>query len=248
MNLLGVKMSDLNLEQSLEFVKGALRAKRKIKIYTPNPEILVEAYNDPSFKEILNKSDLNICDAKGVELFANGTLTRITGVDFLLQICKLAEELNKRVFLLGSESEEVLKNAKKKLISKYPNLKVVGVSRGLQIEKNTKGIGYSKEENSKLLQDINDLEPDILFVAFGHKKQEFWIDENLDKLNQVKIAMGVGGALDMISEKTKRAPILLRKIGLEWLWRLILEPSRYKRIFNAVIIFPYLCYKENPKN
>jgi N-acetylglucosaminyldiphosphoundecaprenol N-acetyl-beta-D-mannosaminyltransferase len=82
--------------------------------------------------------------------------------------------------------------------------------------------------------------PDILFVALGAPKQERWIFENLNKLESVKLAMGVGGAFDFLSGKTKRAPLWMRKIGLEWFWRLIIEPRRVKRIIDAVIVFPVI--------
>ena len=82
------------------------------------------------------------------------------------------------------------------------------------------------------------VKPDILFVAFGHGKQEKWINEYLRDLPSVKIAMGVGGAFDYLSGQTSRAPLWMRKIGLEWLYRLIREPKRLKRIWRAVIIFP----------
>jgi N-acetylglucosaminyldiphosphoundecaprenol N-acetyl-beta-D-mannosaminyltransferase len=85
--------------------------------------------------------------------------------------------------------------------------------------------------------------PDVLFVAFGMGKQEKWINENLRKLPSVKIVMGVGGAFDYISGVISRAPLFLRRIGLEWLYRLARQPSRIKRIFNATVVFAYFLIK-----
>ena len=94
-----------------------------------------------------------------------------------------------------------------------------------------------KDEN--LLKKINEKNPDIIFVALGGLKQEKWIDVNLKNLPSVKLAMGIGGAFDFISGKIKRAPLVMRKLGLEWLFRLFLEPRRIKRIFNATVRFSY---------
>ncbi|MEA3272166.1 MAG: WecB/TagA/CpsF family glycosyltransferase, partial [Patescibacteria group bacterium] len=99
-------------------------------------------------------------------------------------------------------------------------------------------------DRENLLAKINFARPDIIFVAFGHGKQEKWIAENLNKLPSVKIAMGIGGAFDFISGKAKRAPTIFQRAGLEWFWRLIKEPQRYKRIYNATIKFGLLCLSD----
>src|SRR3989338_5352072 len=95
-------------------------------------------------------------------------------------------------------------------------------------------------DNRVIIEHINAVKPEILFVALGHGRQEKWIYENFEKLPSVKLAMGVGGAFDFFAGRIRRAPKLLRSVGLEWLWRLILEPRRYGRILNAVLVFPYL--------
>jgi len=98
--------------------------------------------------------------------------------------------------------------------------------------------------NNELIQSINKAQPDILFVAFGAPKQEKWIYENLKKMPSVKLAMGVGGSFDFISGKVKRAPLIFQKAGLEWFWRLILEPWRFRRIYNATVKFGWLVLKD----
>jgi N-acetylglucosaminyldiphosphoundecaprenol N-acetyl-beta-D-mannosaminyltransferase len=166
-----------------------------------------------------------------------------------LEICKIAEADNKSVYLLGSGSDEVVKRTEENLKQKFPNLKVVGWGRGPGIKEssvsvqpfnNSIGLIVDAEENVKILEDINQAKPDILFVAFGMGKQEKWIVENLKKIPGVKIAMGVGGAFDYISGSVKRAPLLLRKIGLEWLYRLVKQPRRVVRIWNATVKFLWL--------
>jgi exopolysaccharide biosynthesis WecB/TagA/CpsF family protein len=100
-----------------------------------------------------------------------------------------------------------------------------------------------KSKNNELIQRINKAKPDILFVAFGVPKQEKWIYENIKKMPSVKLAIGVGGSFDFISGKIKRAPLIFQKSGLEWLWRLILEPRRIKRIYTATVKFGWLVLK-----
>jgi N-acetylglucosaminyldiphosphoundecaprenol N-acetyl-beta-D-mannosaminyltransferase len=101
--------------------------------------------------------------------------------------------------------------------------------------------GTPDPKNDSMLQNIiNDAKPDLLFVAYGAPKQELWLERNLPHLRTIKVAMGVGGAFDFITGIRKRAPLWMRKIGLEWLFRVIQQPSRLKRIINATIIFPLI--------
>ena len=97
--------------------------------------------------------------------------------------------------------------------------------------------------NKQLIRRINNAQPEILFVALGAPKQEIWIYENLKKMPSVKLAMGVGGSFDFISGRIKRAPLIFQRLGLEWLWRLILEPRRIKRIYNATAKFGWVVLK-----
>ncbi|MEA2098429.1 MAG: WecB/TagA/CpsF family glycosyltransferase [Patescibacteria group bacterium] len=100
---------------------------------------------------------------------------------------------------------------------------------------------------NNLIQRINKAQPDIIFVAFGAPKQEEWICKNLKKMPSVKLAIGVGGSFDFISGKVKRAPLIFQKLWLEWLWRLILEPRRVGRIYNATVKFSWLVLKRSFK-
>ncbi len=99
---------------------------------------------------------------------------------------------------------------------------------------------FDKEENNKLLERVKQAKPDILFVAFGHGKQEKWLAEFIKEMPSVKVAMGVGGAFDYLSGRVRRAPRLVRQLGLEWLWRLIFQPWRVSRIWRAVWTFSFL--------
>ncbi|MFA7244795.1 MAG: WecB/TagA/CpsF family glycosyltransferase [Candidatus Magasanikbacteria bacterium] len=243
--ILGVKISKLDLGSSRLLISNFLSTKGQYKVFTPNPEMLVDAQKDSYFRRVLNSADLNICDGHGIKFLSKEHLTVINGVDFMIDICKIAEQKNYTVFFLGSGNEDVLKEMKKKLQIKFLNLKVVGFDPGLNIKLQKDGsrnmlIQYDKQENIHILEIIKTSQAQILFVAFGHNKQEKWIEENMSKLPNVKLFMGVGGSFDFISGQVKRAPKLMRKLGLEWLYRLLKQPKRFTRIFKATVIFSFL--------
>jgi len=243
-NILGVNTSTDSKQEILKKVSYFLSGNKQRYIVTPNPEFLLAAAKDEEFYYILNKADIAIPDGAGLTLaglLMGRLVERISGVDLMRDICKIAEQENKSVFLLGG-TEGVAREAEQKLKKLYPNLRIAGAETGLEagewaIERGqwVKGEARSK----KLEARVNEVQPDIIFVAFGHIKQEKWMFHSLPHLPSVKIAMGVGGSFDFIAGRIKRAPKIMRIIGLEWLWRLLQEPKkRMPRIYDAVVKFP----------
>ncbi|MBW6440838.1 WecB/TagA/CpsF family glycosyltransferase [Patescibacteria group bacterium] len=155
---------------------------------------------------------------------------RTTGIDLIYRICESENIKDKRIYLLGAEGE-VANRAANNLKRKYSNIDIVGAEEGIRKSQD------SNTENEELIQRINRVTPNIIFVAFGVPKQEIWISDNLKKMPSVKIAIGVGGSFDFIAGKIKRAPLFFQRLGLEWLYRLIKEPKRIKRIYNATVKF-----------
>ncbi|HBU06473.1 MAG TPA: glycosyltransferase [Candidatus Magasanikbacteria bacterium] len=236
MNVLGVQVDNYSKKQVLEKVTEFLLSNKQNKIFTPNPEMLVDAQKDEYFKTVLNSGDFNVCDGFGLQLVSG--VKRYPGIELMLDVCKLAEEKNKSVYLLGSGSDEITKDTADELKNRFPNLKVCGMNKGPNITYHISHITYQNDnENEEIVHNIIMSAPDILFVAFGHGKQEKWIYENLKDLPSVKISMGVGGSFDFISGKVKRAPRLMRKIGLEWVYRLVCQPWRFGRIWKATVVF-----------
>lgn len=228
-SILGVRIDNVTMEEAISRVEEMIRDGKKHYVVTPNPEFLVDAQKDQEFKRILNEADLSLPDGIGL-VFASSVLGlplsgRLSGTDFMEKLCEEAAKRGWGVFLLGA-GEGVADQAAQVLAEKYPRLKVLGSSAG-----NTRDI---LDEGRGV---------DLLFVAFGHKKQEKWIVRNLPHLN-VAVAMGVGGAFDFISQKVRRAPRWIRRAGGEWFWRLLLEPWRARRIFKAVVVFPWLVLKD----
>lgn len=256
MEILGVRIDNLRREEAQARVRLFLNSSGPKKIFTPNPEFLVRAQQDKFFKEILATGDLNLCDGFGVSLFTG--IKRITGADFVWDIFKIAEENENRIFLLGTGNENVLAQAEKKILKKFSKLKIVGKDKGpvitddFYLKKKSAcfdcgdkiWLKINKEENDRLIKKINDSGAEVILVAFGMGKQEKWIYENLAKIPKAKVFMGVGGSLDYVAEKVKRAPCWMRCIGIEWIYRLIQEPKRSSRILNATLKFVYLVIKE----
>ncbi len=242
MILLGIRIDNLSKKKAIEKIVNFLDGGQH-KIFTPNPEMLVDASRDDYFREVLNSGSLNICDGSGIKLVSKEKIQRIPGIDFMLDICQVAESKGKSIYLLGSGSREVLDKTIVNLKLKFTNLRIAGSNQGPKIEmqkENERIVNkIDQNQNEQLVDDIIMAAPDILFVGFGHSKQEKWIDENLSQLPSIKIAMGVGGSFDYIAGKIKRAPKLVQRIGFEWLWRLIHQPSRIKRIYKATAVFMF---------
>ena len=225
--LLGVGFNNLRINDVLELmIKGLEKSEEKYYIVTPNPEILVLANNDPVYKKVINNAKLALPDGIGVmmasRLLSKPLRWRIHGVDLMESICR---EVSKRPITVGflGGGANVAESAAECLRVKYPGLKVNFTEEEWNFEKKHP-------------------ETDILFVAFGSPKQEIWIAKNLSRL-PVKVAIGVGGAFDFVSRKVMRAPVLVRKIGLEWLFRLIIQPWRIERQLR-LIKFIFLVCKE----
>ena len=245
LSLLGVRIDSKTKRQALEKLASFLDSNEQHMVFTPNPEMLVAAVDNEYYRDVLNRASLNICDGFGVQIFAKGRVERIPGIDFVYDICELAEHENKKVYIVGSKDQETIGKAAEELKKKFPKLNLAGFKKGPKIEidywNNKTALEYAQTENDDLVGEIIETAPDILLVGFGVIKQEQWIDENLPNMPSVKVAMGVGGSFDVIGGRLKRAPKFMRSLGFEWLWRLFLEPSRTKRIWTAVVIFPYRC-------
>ena len=234
MNILDVKINSLTWPKALEQTKLFLNDNQQHIIATINPEMVVSAQKDPEFKEVLNQADLSLPDGFGVILaswfLGNKLKSRITGVDFSWKLAELAENSGYSICLVGGEKNSGPK-AVKVLKKKFPRLTVFTSGNNLKLN------------DPIIIKEINEFKPNILLVAFGFGRQEKWIANNLDKLPSADIAIGVGGTFDFISGRVRRAPKLMRRLGLEWLWRLVYQPWRWKRILTATCKFSYLVVK-----
>ncbi len=213
-------------------------------VMTPNPEMLVLAHRDARFAAVLRHADLAVADGFGLLLAAKvrgvRIPERITGVDFIGDLAAIAIRKEKTVFLLGGKGN-VAARAADALKAAHPGLRIAGAENGGTVMTDDGGVPRIAAES---MNRIRAAKPDILFVAFGHGTQERWIAAHLVELPTVRLAIGIGGAFDFLADDVRRAPAPMRALGLEWLWRLLAQPWRWRRIVDAVIVFPWLAITE----
>jgi len=228
-NIGGVFLNNLTKEELIGRVKEFLNDDKQRYFVTPNPEFVVYAQKDSEFKEILNKAEISLPDGVGLVVASlmkyRRKIKRLPGTDTVEFLAlKLADQKARIAFLGGLD--DVALRAAEKMRKKYGNENIFGFPDGTSNE------------------IINNARPQIIFVGIGSPKQERWIVENMKKIPSGKIFMGVGGAFDFISDKVKRAPKAVREMGLEWLFRLILQPFRWKRAIRATLIFMAVVLKD----
>ena len=232
MTLLGVPLDAVTPDQAVLKILRLLEGNRQHQVCTPNNEMIVESACNPTFRRILKDSSFNIPDSTGLLWMARVTHqrlpVRVTGTDTLERLCRILTA-DHPVFLLGARPG-VAEKAALILKGRNPRLKIVGTFAGSPRERDAQDI----------IARVNASNATLLFVAYGSPAQEVWINRYLPSFTSVRVAMGVGGALDFVAGVQKRAPGFLQSIGLEWLWRLVHEPKRWRRIWNAVVVFPSL--------
>ncbi|MSR84907.1 WecB/TagA/CpsF family glycosyltransferase [Candidatus Uhrbacteria bacterium] len=207
-------------------------------IVTANPEILLEARRDPGYAKIIQQADARIVDGFGlwIACAVRGRLVpRMTGVELGECLLKEAAEKQWRVALLGGGHPDTAEEAREKIQQKYPGL-LLHVEYGGRFDRE----GNMDDQGESALDRLMLFSPELLFVAIGHPKQDFWIAKHLADFPQLKVVTGVGGAIDFWAGVIQRAPKIFQRLGLEWVWRLMQEPRRLKRILRAVIVFPLL--------
>ncbi|NQT49342.1 WecB/TagA/CpsF family glycosyltransferase [Candidatus Kuenenbacteria bacterium] len=236
--ILGVQITDQPMDFVLQKIDQFLNSNDQHKIYTPNPEICLKAEKDDEYRHVLNRADINIPDGIGLKLGAKilgETLeNRVAGSDLTKEILEKYKDTETKVFIvLRNDSLSTEADIKKLFKEKYPKL-------NFQISQ----IDIKNPDNcDEVLNSINTFGPKILFVTLGAPAQEFWINKYIKLIPGVKVAIGIGGSIDFLTEKIKRAPKLVRDSGLEWAYRLYQEPSRLKRIKNATADFLLVCHK-----
>lgn len=220
--ILGVKVDNVTEGEALDRVEAFIRDGRPHQIVTVNPEFVVMAQEDQDFRDILNRADLALPDGVGL-LWASRFLgsplrQRVAGSDLVEGLAGLAARRGYSLFLLGARPG-VGQQAAQRFQARYPGLRIAGTHPG----------SPSPEEEEEVAARVRAASPDILLVAYGAPTQDRWVRRNLERLG-VPVCMGVGGALDFVSGKVRRAPPWVRRLGLEWLFRLAQEPWRWRRM------------------
>ncbi len=220
-NILGSYIDIIDFAGAIDQIKTYIRLKKPTQVITLNAEIVYNAQEDKKLQKIINQADLVTPDGIGIVWAARRlgweVKERVTGIDMVYNICEEAEKEGYKIYLLGA-APEVITKAAANLRQDYPQLNIVGTKDGY----------FTEEEIANIIDEIKKARPDILLVALGAPKQEYFIDEHKEAL-EVPVSIGVGGSFDVIAGVKKRAPAIFIKLNLEWLYRLITEPSRIKR-------------------
>jgi len=232
--ILGVKLDTLSKQSLLNRIAESISKKEKFLLYTVNNEFIVEANSNHPYKQALNRSTCSIADSTGVvwavKKLHQKTIERIPGADLFIDLLELADSKKYSIFLLGG-GKGVGELTKKKISMQFPNIPSISYLDEVKIS--------PLAENKDIIDVINKSGCEMLFVALGSPKQELLIDSLQSKL-KCSLMIGVGGTFDYYSGKIKRAPDFMKEMGLEWLYRLIKQPARAKRIYKALITFPLL--------
>jgi N-acetylglucosaminyldiphosphoundecaprenol N-acetyl-beta-D-mannosaminyltransferase len=230
----GIPVDGLTMEEIISRVESS--SARPFWIVTANPEILLFAKREPSYADTLRRADLRMVDGTGLSVMGRlrgARLTRVTGVDLAEELARWAAKNNRSVALIGGERTDVAIRALHSLQAKIPGLRGIAEHGGLITRD---GEGDVMTDDACMRISLSD--PAVIFVAFGHPKQERWIERYRHEFPNARAIIGVGGTLEYWAGTAKRAPGYIRAIGMEWLYRLITEPKRWKRIWDAVVVFP----------
>lgn len=220
-DILGIPFVNTTKPQFVQQLDNHLSKQEKIFVVTANPEIVMKAKEEVQYKSVIDKATYITADGIGVvkaaQLLNKPIPERVTGYDTMVELLALAEKKRYSIYLLGGQ-QETLEKAIANIKTSHPQINIVGHHNG-----------FFDWSSNKIQEEIASKKPDLIFVALGVPKQENWIAENLPHFEK-GVFMGVGGSFDVIAGTVERAPEVWQKANLEWLYRLIKQPSRWKRM------------------
>ncbi|MBW7475015.1 WecB/TagA/CpsF family glycosyltransferase [Paenibacillus oenotherae] len=222
-SIYGIRFSKLNMQDTVKYLTQRVEQGVTTQVITGNPIMVMTGLENQAFHRVMCGAELVVPDGTGVVWAASRigepVAERVAGFDLMHQLLGVGQSRGWRVYLLGS-SQTVIEITAKKLQEQYPGIIIAGYHNGF----------FGPEDDASVIQQIRDSKPDMLFVARAVDTQEPWIGRYKDQL-AVPIMMGVGGTFDIIAGVLKRAPRIVQKLRLEWLYRLLKQPTRYKRMY-----------------
>lgn len=233
--ILGAKVDCVTMDEALARIESFIAAKTPHIVVTADSSGLVAAQSDQVFREILRTADLVTPDSAGVLWAAKrkraNISARVSGVDILARLCALSADKGYRLFFLGA-APGVAEMAAEKLRLLYPGCNIVGTKHGY----------FPADSDEVVAREVAESKLDVLFVAMGIPRQEKFIAAT-KKIIQAPVAIGVGGSLDVFSGRAKRAPKLIQKLNLEWLWRVMLNPRKFSKV-KSLPVFAWRVMRE----
>lgn len=220
-SVLGISFDNKTKGTLLKELMKRIHQNKKTFVVTANPEIVMYAKKDPSYMSLVNEADYVIADGigiiKGSRILGKPIVERVAGYDLMISLLEEADKNGSRVYLLGAK-KDVLQSTVQKVQERYPSIHLVGARNG-----------YFDFSDPSVIEQVQQTEPDMVFVATGYPRQEQWIHQYLQTASK-GLLMGVGGSFDVLSGKSKRSPKIFIKLNIEWLYRLIKQPYRIKRM------------------
>jgi N-acetylglucosaminyldiphosphoundecaprenol N-acetyl-beta-D-mannosaminyltransferase len=233
--ILGVRVDDVTADEALALCEAFIRDRRRA-VVTPNPEIVMAARADRGLRHALARADLAIPDGGGLllaaRLWGRPLREQVRGTDLAYRLIERAATRGYRVFLLGA-APGVADEAARRLRARYPGLDIAGAYAGVADEAHDADTRAAVARAGPV---------DVLLVAYGASKQERWLARNLSALD-VGVALGIGGVLDFMAGRVRRAPAPVRRAGFEWLYRLLVQPWRWRRQLRAARYFPLVALR-----
>jgi len=220
-NLLDTWIDKIDLAGAVAQIDTFVQRRTPRQVVTVNVDFLRLADEQAAFRSLINSADLSVPDGMpllwGARLLGDPLIERVTGVELISECARLAAEKDYKIFLLGAGAG-VAEQAAVVLRGRYPGVRIIGTY--------APPMGpLSADENEKMVRLVQEMQPDMLFVAFGAPRQDEWIRQNMGRLD-VPVCMGVGGSFDFLAGRTRRAPLWMQRCGLEWLYRVVQEPGR----------------------
>ena len=226
--VLGYNVDLFSYNEAIDYTKYLLSSEYSAHVVTINPEMIEYALKNEDFSAILNNAELVVPDGMGIKiaLAVNGVnQERIPGVEYAKKMLEVCSDMNIPVGMIGT-TKQILEKAIENLKKEIPNLNITYFHDGF----------FQSDDEAQIINDIKQSGAKFILVALGSPKQEFFID-NARRVIKDSVWVGVGGSFDVWSGVVKRAPIMFRKLGLEWLYRVIDNPKRISRIFPTLPIF-----------
>jgi len=224
-DVLGIYFNNITFNETQDILCGYLKTNTNHIIVTPNPEAVMQAKRNPDFKNALLAADLSLADGTGIVWAAKRLSTplpeRVRGVDTIMALFTRLSQAEQKttVYLLGGKPG-VPELAADAIHRQFPHIHVIGFQHGY----------FKNEDEREVIKNINQLSPDILLICMGMPKAEIWASTN--KHINTRISLCLGGTIDIFAGTATLAPAWIRKIGMEWLYRLIRQPSRFKRMLD----------------
>ncbi|MCM1990513.1 WecB/TagA/CpsF family glycosyltransferase [Oceanirhabdus seepicola] len=230
-------VASLTMKETVQQIEEYIKKRQIVQHVVINAGKVVTMQNNKNLKTIIQQCPIINADGQSIvwasKFLKKSLPERVAGIDLMKNLIELSSEKGYRIYFFGAK-QDVVEKVVQIYKEKYPNLQVAGYRNGY----------FTDEDNEEIISEMKETKADILFVAFSSPKKEFWLNENINKIG-IPFCMGVGGSFDVVSGITKRAPVWMQKIGLEWFYRFVQEPKRmWKRYLVGNTKFIYYVFKE----